>query len=52
MRNLLYLHLESISRQTLAWFESSFPNVRALIGRSVWFPNHFAAATSTLMALA
>ena len=49
MKNLLIVHLESISRQRLAAFASSFPNLRRLMGEALVFDNFFASATSTLM---
>lgn len=52
MKNLLILHLESISHQTLRLFPDAFPCARALMARSVVFRNFFASATSSLMAIA
>ena len=52
MKNILFLHLESISNQTLRLFPDAFPCVRALRARSVVFRNFFASATSSLMAIA
>jgi hypothetical protein len=49
MKNLVILHLESISRQHLATFETSLPNIRRLLQQSLVFPNFFSSATSTLM---
>ena len=49
MKNLLILHLESITRQRLAAFASAFPNTRRLMGDSLVFDNFFSSATSTLM---
>jgi hypothetical protein len=49
MKNLLILHLESISRQRLAMFHDAFPNTRRLLQQAVVFDNFFASATSTLM---
>lgn len=50
-KNLLILHLESISRHSLAMFEGSFPNIRSLMRDAVVFENFFSSATSTLMAI-
>lgn len=52
MKNLLILHLESISNQTLKAFPNSFPATRSLMARSLGFRNFFSSATSSLMALA
>ncbi|MCE9550067.1 MAG: sulfatase-like hydrolase/transferase [Betaproteobacteria bacterium] len=49
MKNLLILHLESITRQRLATFGSSFPNTRRLMQDALVFDNFFSSATSTLM---
>ena len=51
MKNLLILHLESITRQSLAIFGSAFPNIRRLMQDAVVFENFFSSATSTLMAI-
>lgn len=51
MKNLLILHLESITRQNLAIFGSAFPNIRRLMQDAVVFENFFSSATSTLMAI-
>lgn len=50
-KNLLILHLESITRHSLAIFGSSFPNIRRLMQEAVVFENFFSSATSTLMAI-
>ncbi len=50
-KNLLILHLESITRHSLAIFGSSFPNIRRLMQDAVVFENFFSSATSTLMAI-
>ena len=49
MKNLLILHLESITRQRMAAFGSAFPNTRRLMRESLVFDNFFSSATSTLM---
>lgn len=49
--NLLILHLESITRHSLAAFEASFPNLRRLMRDALVFDNFFSSATSTLMAI-
>jgi hypothetical protein len=49
MKNLLILHLESITRQRLAAFRSAFPNTRRLIREALAFDRFFSSATSTLM---
>jgi len=51
MKNILLLHLESISNQTLRLFPDAFSSVRALMDRSVSFRNFFSSATSSLMAI-
>jgi len=51
VKNLVILHLESISRERLTIFESAFPNLRALMRKSVAFDNYFSSATSTRMAV-
>jgi arylsulfatase A-like enzyme len=50
-KNLLILHLESITRQSLAVFGPSFPHLRRLMQDAVVFENFFSSATSTLMAI-
>ena len=50
-KNLLIIHLESITRHTLAIFDASFPNIRRLMQDAVVFENFFSSATSTLMAI-
>jgi hypothetical protein len=49
MKNLLVLHLESITRQRLDAFASSFPNTRRLIRQARMYDRFFSSATSTLM---
>jgi hypothetical protein len=49
MKNLLILHLESISRPRLAAFDGAFPNLRRVMGEALVFDNFFSSATSTLM---
>ncbi len=51
MKNLLILHLESINRQRLAAFGSSFPNTKRLMQDALVFDNFFSSATSTLMVI-
>jgi hypothetical protein len=50
-RNLVFVHLESISRQTLSTLGTSFPNIRRVLDASLAFENYFSSATSTLMVL-
>ncbi len=52
MRNLVVIHLESISNQTMATFGRAFPATEALAAESVRFDRFFASATSSLMVLA
>jgi hypothetical protein len=52
MKNLLILHLESITWQRLAAFPSAFPNTRRLMADALVFDNFFSSATSTLMVVA
>ena len=49
MKNLLVLHLESITRQRLDAFASSFPNTRRLMQQGRVYDRFFSSATSTLM---
>ena len=49
MKNLLILHLESITRERLNAFASCFPHTRRLFANAVVFDNFFSSATSTLM---
>jgi len=49
MKNLLILHLESIARERLAVFASSFPHTRRLTRDARVFDRFFSSATSTLM---
>ena len=49
MKNLLVLHLESITRQRLSVFGSSFPNTIRFMQDALVFDNFFSSATSTLM---
>ena len=49
MKNLLVIHLESITRGRLAAFGSSFPHTRRLMREALVFDRFFSSATSTLM---
>ena len=49
MKNLVVLHLESLSRQRLAAFAPVLPHTMRLMQEAVVFDNFFASATSTLM---
>lgn len=49
MKNLLVLHLESVSIQRFAAFAAAFPNIRRLFGEALVFDRFFASATSTTM---
>jgi hypothetical protein len=49
MKNLLILHLESVSRQRLDVLARAFPRTRALMAKGLVFDNYFSSATSTLM---
>ena len=49
MKNLLILHLESITRERLDGFASSFPHTRRLMRGARVFDRFFSSATSTLM---
>ena len=51
MKNLVIIHLESISRQRLAAFAEVFPHTARLFGEAVVFDNFFSSATSTRMAV-
>lgn len=50
-RNLVVIHLESISWQTFHAFPESFPNLRELMAESRTYRMHFSSATSTQMVL-
>lgn len=49
MKNLLIIHLESVTRERLAAFGSSFPHTLRLMQDAVVFDRFFSSATSTLM---
>jgi membrane-anchored protein YejM (alkaline phosphatase superfamily) len=49
MKNLVIIHLESISRQRLAAFADVLPNIMRLLREAVFFDNFFSSATSTRM---
>ena len=49
MKNLVILHLESISWQRLASFAPAFPNIRKLMARARCYDRYYSSATSTLM---
>jgi hypothetical protein len=49
MKNLVILHLESISRQRLAAFAAVLPHTTRLLSEALAFDNFFASATSTRM---
>ena len=51
-RNLLIVHMESISWQTIQAFPEAFPHLRALMGEARTYRRHYASATSTMMVLA
>ena len=51
MKNLVILHLESISRQRLAAFATALPHTMRLLREALVFENFFASATSTRMVL-
>jgi membrane-anchored protein YejM (alkaline phosphatase superfamily) len=52
MKNLVVIHLESISNQTMATFGHAFPAVNKLSRNSIRFDRFFASATSSLMVIA
>lgn len=49
IKNLLILHLESISQLTLAIHRQYFPNLDRLLSESLRYENYFSSATSTRM---
>jgi len=49
MKNLVILHLESISRQRLAAFAADLPHTTRLMREALTFDNFFSSATSTRM---
>ena len=49
MKNLVILHLESISRQRLAAFAAVLPHTTRLLREALAFDNFFSSATSTRM---
>lgn len=51
MKNLVVLHLESISRQRFSAFGHAFPFLSKLFSEALVFDNYFSSATSTLMAV-
>lgn len=51
-KNLLFIHLESISWQTLNAFPESFPNLFRFMPGARRFRSYFSSATSTQMVLA
>jgi hypothetical protein len=51
LKNIVFLHLESISRQRLATFAAAFPNTLRLMQEAIVFDNYFSSATSTVMVL-
>ena len=50
-KNLLIIHLESISWQTLNAFPESFPNLLRIMPNTRRFRSYFSSATSTQMAM-
>ena len=52
MKNLLILHLESISRQRLAAFPGAFPHLSRLMREALVFDRFYSSATSSLMTIA
>lgn len=51
-RNLLLVHLESVSWQTVQAFPEAFPHLHTLMGEARTYRRHYASATSTMMVLA
>lgn len=51
-KNLLFIHLESISWQTLNAFPESFPNLLRIMPSTRRFRSYFSSATSTQMVMA
>ncbi len=51
MKNLIIIHLESISKLSYRIFENEFPALNTLSQKSVCFENFFSSASSTLMAV-
>lgn len=51
MKNLLILHLESISRQRLATFAGAFPHLSRLMQEALVFDRFYSSATSSLMTI-
>jgi hypothetical protein len=49
MKNLVIIHLESISRQRLGSFAAVFPHITQLMREGLFFDNFFSSATSTRM---
>jgi arylsulfatase A-like enzyme len=47
LKNIVFLHLESISRQRLVTFAAAFPNTLRLMQEAIVFDNYFSSATST-----
>jgi len=51
MKNLVIIHLESISRQRLAGFADVLPHTTRLLREAVTFDNFYSSATSTRMVI-
>ncbi len=51
MKNLIIIHLESISKLSYIMFKDEFPALNRLSKKSVFFENFFSSASSTLMTL-
>jgi arylsulfatase A-like enzyme len=52
MKNVIVIHLESLSNQTMATFRDAFPTLERFSDHCLRFNRFFASATSSLMALA
>jgi hypothetical protein len=52
VKNLIIIHLESLSNQAFMTFNYSFPAINKLFYQSIRFDKFFSSATSSLMAIA
>lgn len=51
MKNLILVHLESVSELILNTNPELFPNINKIIEESIYYKNYYSSATSTLMVM-
>ena len=51
MKNLILVHLESVSELILKTNADLFPNINNIIQESIYYKNYYSSATSTLMVM-